>query len=59
MLACLALAWWWLSTHHFTGDSHEQPTAEPAAPAGGTELVTVPDGVTIGLAAVTNLPLQY
>ncbi len=58
VLACLALAWWWLSTHHFTGDSHEQPTAEPAAKAGGTELVTVPDGVTIGLAAVTNRPLQ-
>ena len=58
VLACLGLAWWWLSNHHLTEDSPEQKTAEAAAPAGVAELVTASEGVAISLVAVVTRPLR-
>lgn len=58
VLACLALAWWWLATHHFAGGPHEEVADEARAPAVATELVSVPDDVKIELVTVEARPIQ-
>ena len=58
VLACLALAWWWLATHHFTGGSHEETAGAEPQSARAAEVVAVPENVTISLATVATQPLQ-
>ncbi|MFM1905159.1 MAG: hypothetical protein RLZZ440_3059, partial [Planctomycetota bacterium] len=58
VLACLALAWWWLATHHFTGGDHEPVTDEATTARPAADVVTVPENVTITLAMVELQPVQ-
>jgi cobalt-zinc-cadmium efflux system membrane fusion protein len=58
VLACLALAWWWLATHHFAGGDHEPAADEAATARPAADVVTVPENVTIALATAELQPLQ-
>ena len=60
------LAWWWLSTHHFTGTEHDDHAAPvdvaqgPAEPD-GSGVVSLPPGVAadaIDMAEVVTRPMQ-
>jgi cobalt-zinc-cadmium efflux system membrane fusion protein len=58
VLASLALAWWWLATHHFAGGDHEPAAGEAAVKPLPADVVTVPADVAIELATVDVRPLQ-
>lgn len=62
------LAWWWLTTHHFSGTDHESPspreapTAGDSTPGGGNAVVTLPATEAargeISLGTVESRPLR-
>jgi cobalt-zinc-cadmium efflux system membrane fusion protein len=61
VLACLALAWWWLATHHFAGEGHEASEAagdRAKAPEAAAETVRLPEGVDVAVVVVGAMPLQ-
>jgi len=59
VLAAGGLAWWWLATHHFTGDDHAEPATPPTAAE--SAIVRLPAGAArdeIVLAPVERRPLR-
>lgn len=56
------LAWWWLSTHHFTGgDDHGDPAEAGPAAAAGPAVVRIPEAAArdaIGLVTAEPRPLR-